>query len=159
VQSKDLKWEPYDTKVQEEVNKQWEILQEEAADRKRLRVVTRANNAATEARKDMEKRLEVLEAFARKCEPQFEKWQRTKLQLAGSDEPQSGDENEDNKEELAIMSIGHDPTNTKEDAEHISLHGSDDEDSSEKSKSLRDEEEEDSDEENSSMNGEQPIHA
>jgi len=70
-----------------DVDKQWAIMQQKAAERKRLRSLTEAHKASTTATKDMEKRVEVLEAFALQWQLLFEKWQKKLMEFKENDFP------------------------------------------------------------------------
>jgi len=77
-QARDLKKEPYDIEIQEEVEKEWATIQEEADEKRRQKNVANASNAAARVTQELEKRIEVLETFVHNWQPQFEEWQRMK---------------------------------------------------------------------------------
>jgi len=134
--------------VDAEVEKQWAIVQEEATERKRLRAVTNASTATTEATKDLEKRLLVLESFVRKWEPELNKWKKMNPESKGNDSPKSSNEIDPQEVNLATSFHGDDNEDSKGDEEEQSSDGS------EKSKSNESEAEDElEDDGKSSLNG------
>jgi len=81
LQTKKLKREPFNTEIEEEVQKEWALMQEEAAKRKKVRAVAKSDLATTEALKDIQTRVEALESFIQKLEPDFLVWRKKKLEL------------------------------------------------------------------------------
>lgn len=139
MQTRELKREPYESETKEAVQKEMAIINDLAAEKKRLRAVTKASNTATAATAALEKRLEIVEAFMRKWEPDFTVWKSTQPEVEVLDFAQVKIDGKSTTEEVALLSVTNEGQQDKADEDDKIDLSTDDGESSDKSKSTDDE--------------------
>jgi len=148
LQTRHLNREPFAKEIEEAFNKEWAIVQEENAEKKRLRAAAKANSRGNETNKDLANRLDFLEAFVRKWEPQFELWKTMQSEVKELEFTECNKENSAPKKQLAIEQAVDEEEGMKASEEDNSTDSIDEEDCTENTKS-EDEEDTGSDEKKS----------